>query len=105
MFASSSMYWPIAVNWVNERRKRPLLRVLVPALERIARDRVDHPVLRGDVAHRVVQQLAHVPVLGADGREPERRASRRGSIRLLRPAMLTLPAMSEAGREKRMRPR
>src|SRR5208282_1280392 len=50
---------------------KPLCRVLVPALERIARDGVDHPVLGGEVTHRAGQQLARVAMLRRDGREME----------------------------------
>ena len=67
---------------------KPLGRVLVPALERIAGDRVDHPVLRGEVPHRVGQELPHVTVVGTNGWETKRRLAGRWPARLIRRCVL-----------------
>ena len=50
---------------------KSLFWILVPALERIARDGVDHPVFGGNVTHRAGQQLARMAMLGRDSREKE----------------------------------
>ena len=80
--------------------EEPPLRVLVPALERIARDRVDHPVLRGDVAHRVVEQRPRVTVLGGNGREAERRLAGAGSSARRRATAAPSPTMASEDRDR-----